>query len=111
MFRRTVVSRIGVFGLFMKESRRLAALKNLEIPARGKKLGELYRALTPAQLAALKKRARKVPNPPRNPKTPVTRKPTKYNYFVKKHINSFTGTAPARIKRVAKLWRAAQKKK
>jgi hypothetical protein len=111
MFRRTVVSRIGVFGLFMKESRRFPALKNLEIPARGRKLGELYRALSPAQLAALKKRARKVPNPPRNPKTPVTRKPTKYNYFVKKHINNFSGTAPSRIKRVAKLWRAAQKKK
>ena len=48
---------IGAFSKFIQETSKNAALKNLKFIARGKKMGQMYRALSKADKAALSKRA------------------------------------------------------
>ena len=110
MFRRCV-QRLGVspFLIFVKESAGNAALAKLAVPARGKKLGQLYAALSAKDKAALVARA-KATTPTRKPKavvkaSKVRRALSPYNKFVKANWSAVKGkTAPERMKAIAKLW-------
>ncbi|CUG93536.1 kinetoplast DNA-associated protein, putative [Bodo saltans] len=93
MLRRTIIIRIGAYSRFMRETKNHPKLKGLSIPARGKALAKLYHELSPAEAEALKARANATSAPRRVQKPPVTRMPTDYNLFVRRHI-----TAPLREK-------------
>ena len=53
---------ISPFSLFIRDPKTKAALKGLPITKRGKKSGELYRALSVADKAALVKKAKATPS-------------------------------------------------
>jgi hypothetical protein len=111
MLRRTIATRISSFSLFMKDTRHHPKLKGLAIPARGRMMGKLYRALTPQKLQELKKRAAKVKAAKRSPRRP-SRYPRvlhKYNKFVKANWNTVTGTACQRMKALAAKWKSGKK--
>jgi hypothetical protein len=109
MLRRTIVPRISAFVLFLKDSKGLPALAGLAVPQRGKKLGEMYHALSKADLKALKDRAAKIKGVPRVRKVPKARSPSRYNLFVKKHMPNYQGPVPSRMQAIAKLWKSQKK--
>lgn len=106
MFRRTAAYRISAYALLMKETAGSPRLKGLPIPDRGKALSAIYRNLNKSELEALKKRAKAVPSAPRALKARRTRPPTLFSTFVKEHTGKFQGSAPQRLKEIAKLWKA-----
>lgn len=108
MFARTTLRRVSSFALFIKESKAHPKLQGLRVPQRGKMVAELYRALPASELAALQKRAltTKFNRSLKAPKVlKDKRAPSPYNIFVKQNMSKFSGSAPERIKAIAKLWR------
>lgn len=106
MLRRTIIIRIGAYSRFMRETKNHPKLQGLSIPARGKALAKMYRALPQAEAEALKARASATSAPRRIQKLAMVREPSQYNLFVKKHMAELQGPIPERLKAVAKLWNA-----
>ena len=108
MFRRcNVLSKVGAYSLFMKESAGHPNLLGLTVPQRGKTLHKLFTSLSASEKKALDKRASSITwvRKPKAPKAP--RKPSAYNKFVKKNWSTVQGTAPQRLKAIAKQWQKA----
>jgi hypothetical protein len=114
MFRRTIANRISAFSIFLMDHKGHPKLSGLSVPKRGKRLGELYRALSVSEKQALTVRAAQVPKAP-SKKTKsreekrATRKPSAYNIFVKEHMSKFEGSLPDRIRKVSALWNKKKK--
>jgi hypothetical protein len=112
MFARTALFRaVSPFTLFIKQAYKTKELKDqlakLPLLSRGRKLGQLYRALPRGELAKLKAAAAKAPSLKRRP--PVVRKPNAYAKFVAKQMKTpaIQRLAPAtRMAAVAKQWAA-----
>ena len=116
MFAKTLVSRfqatctvraVSPFTLFLKRSK--GQLKGIPVTSRSKKLAAQYHALPARELAALKAAAAKTAWPKRRA---VVRKPRKagpFAKFVKANFAGVKGTAPQRIRILAKKWQAAKK--
>ncbi|KAF8288053.1 kinetoplast-associated protein 4 [Trypanosoma cruzi] len=109
---------IGAYALFMMEQKKNPALSGLPVAKRGKMTSKLYKALAPAERAALEKRAKATPFPKRkkskaNGNGPKPkRKPSKYALFVKAYLPKFRKLPNSeRIAAVAKLWRQQQQQK
>lgn len=110
MLRRTIAKSLSAFGVFMKDNKDSAALKGLSIPLRGKKLGNLFAALSDGEKAALKARGALVPAvKTKKTKSPtVLRVPSKYNLFVKAQLKNAQGPMKERMKKVAEMWKSRQ---
>ena len=78
------VRKMPVFGLFMKQTRNHPALVNLKPPARGKKLGQLYRALPKEEKEALAAKAQHIVVKPKEKKPRVA---GPFAKFIKAHYS------------------------
>ncbi|RNF08407.1 kinetoplast DNA-associated protein [Trypanosoma rangeli] len=108
---------IGAYALFMMEQKNNPALSGLPVLQRGKVTSKLYKALAPAERAALEKRAKTMPSPKRTKKTKATTKSgekpkralTKYAQFVKANLPKYSQLPNReRLAAVAKLWKQQQ---
>ncbi|EAN85213.1 putative kinetoplast DNA-associated protein [Trypanosoma cruzi] len=107
---------IGAYALFMMEQKKNPALSGLPVAQRGKVTSKLYKALAPAERAALEKRAKATPSPKRNKmkgndekEQKPKRKPSKYAQFVKANLPKYSQLPNSeRLAAVAKLWRQQQ---
>ncbi|KEG05965.1 kinetoplast DNA-associated protein [Trypanosoma grayi] len=107
---------IGAYSLFMVEQKNNPALKGLPVAQRGKVTSKLYKALAPAERAALEKRAKAMPSAKRTKtsKSKATgekkkRAPSKYTEFVKANLPKYNQLPhKERLAAVAKLWRQQQ---
>ncbi|PWU97733.1 kinetoplast-associated protein [Trypanosoma cruzi] len=110
---------IGAYALFMMEQKKNPALSGLPVAQRGKVTSKLYKALAPAERAALEKRAKATPSPKRNKMKGIEkkeqkpkRKPSKYAQFVKANLPKYSQLPNSeRLAAVAKLWRQQQQQK
>ncbi|KAF8291517.1 putative kinetoplast DNA-associated protein [Trypanosoma cruzi] len=108
---------IGAYALFMMEQKNNPALSGLPISERGKMTSKLYKALAPAERAALEKRAKATPSPKRKKlkknekEQKPKRKPSEYAQFVKANLPKYSQLPnKERIAAVAKLWKQQQQK-
>jgi hypothetical protein len=97
---------VSPFSLFIRDPKVKAALKGMPIAKRGKKSGELYRALSAAEKAALVKRAQATPSYKRTKVTKsvlaVARARKLPAALVKKHWHSTAGTTTlSRLRKIA----------
>ncbi|KAF8291454.1 kinetoplast-associated protein [Trypanosoma cruzi] len=107
---------IGAYALFMMEQKKNPALSGLPVAQRGKVTSKLYKALAPAERAALEKRAKATPSPKRNKtkenekkENKPKRKPSKYAQFVKANLPKYSQLPNSeRLAAVAKLWKQQQ---
>lgn len=107
---------IGAYAMFMVEQKHNPKLKGLQVAERGKMTSKLYNALSPADKAALQKRAAAQPSHSRKAKGPNAAKgekkksspraPSAYAKFVKDNIGRFEKLPHRdRMTAVAKLWK------
>ncbi|RNE98339.1 kinetoplast DNA-associated protein [Trypanosoma conorhini] len=108
---------IGAYALFMMEQKKNPALSGLPIAQRGKMTSKLYKALAPAERAALEKRAKAMPSLKRAKKPKAgakgeekpKRAPSKYAQFVKANLPKYSQLpSKERLAAVAKLWKQQQ---
>ncbi len=78
------------FAIFLKQNKGNAELAGLPALARAKKMGKLYRALKPSELASLKAKAATTTFKRRGPKVRKPRKANHWALFVKKHYSKVT---------------------
>ena len=106
MFQRTTITRaVSTYVQFIKEKSKSKTLSGLSFEDRGRKLGQLYKALTPREKKDLASRAKKTNYTKPAAKPRRVRSP--YLQFVKTQLPKVRGGSPTdRLKKVAKMWNA-----
>ena len=112
MFAATVIRRrISTYALFMRDTAKSPALQGLSIPERARKLSKMYKALTPTQMDALRRRSYQNKAPKHCASRIARRKTLKlksntYAFFTKKMYKKVEGTPAERIKKIAEVWKS-----
>ena len=108
--------RVNVFGMFLIRNRKNAALNALPFSMRSHAVGQMYRKLTPQQLAELKKAASKVTYKPKHLRKKAPRAPSRWTKFVQEQFKSNpqvkkTKNNSQRLKLIGRLYKAKYGKK
>lgn len=104
MLRATCALRaVSAYTIFLIRNKANPNLKGLSIAKRGKLLGKLFRDLSSADLAVLRKVA--AVTPVFKGASKPARKPNAYAKFYAKVYPTLTGKATSRMKQIANLWK------